>query len=282
MRLIRQSIASLFRILFRINFLRYTYHGFYKKLFAPLNLFKGVNKRVRYRKNILLDLQIEDWIQQNLYFLHEYEEKELRFIEAFLKPGDGFVDIGANIGLFSLVASQTVGTEGKVYAFEPFEKNYQSLVHHIKVNQLTNVIAEQKAVADKEGSLQLYLNETEKNLGSVSAFNNPFTASETVMSTSLDAYFNAKDLKIALIKMDIEGGEYLALKGMEQLLKLQKPAILIEINPEILQHTPFDQNDVESFLISAGYKKFFISSQGELIRQKESNDRSNNYLFLSE
>jgi hypothetical protein len=113
---LRELLAFSFRTLFRIKFIRPTYFGFYKRLFKPFRLFRGVRKKINYRQGIQLELDIDDWIQQNLYFLSEYEEKEIRFLEHYLKEGDVFIDLGANIGLYSLVASRLVGRKGKVYA----------------------------------------------------------------------------------------------------------------------------------------------------------------------
>jgi FkbM family methyltransferase len=241
-----------------------------------LNLFKGVHKRILYRNKFLLLLEIEDWIQQNIYFLNEYEEREIRFVEQYLKQGDVFIDVGAHIGLFSLVASGKVGQEGRVYSFEPTKKNLSSLQNHIHTNQIGNIIAEPLAVSDKEQELNLFLDENKMNSGSATSYTDSFTKKETVLSTSLDHYFaNKKTPPVKLIKIDIEGGEYLALLGMKNILKKDKPALLIEIN-----HQPhYGHDNLEAFLSGLGYKKYFIAEDSSLARERSVYDKSRNYLF---
>jgi FkbM family methyltransferase len=274
-------IAIVFRTFFKISYFRQTFYGFHQHLFAPFNLFKGIRKRIIYRDSILLDLDIADWIQQNLYFLNEYEEKEIKFLEQYLKNGDVFIDIGANIGLFTLVASKIVGADGLVYAFEPMQNSFDSLSAHLQLNNSKNVIAEKLAVSNGKDFIELYIDANDKNSGMASSYINNYTLKECVLSTSIDDYLSQKgDVTITLIKIDIEGGEYLALKGMEQTLKKYKPALLIEINPEIIERTPFTQNDIAAFLNKLGYRKYFIDNFGLPVQTKMSNDQSNNYLFL--
>lgn len=273
----RYFIAITFRTLFKFKYFKYKYFGFYKRIFKPLNLFKGIVIRTVYRNNIVLDLALEDWIQQNLYFLNEYEEKEIKFVEHFLKRGDVFIDVGANIGLFSLVASKQVNEEGVVYAFEPIKKNYDKLTNHIRLNNSKNVTVEKLAVSNSQTDIKLYLNEQDKNNGMATAYADTYTYTESVSSTSLDLYLANKHLRpVALIKIDIEGGEYSALLGMQALLKKDKPVLLIEINTD----TPYDQKNLESFLFDLGYKKYFLDNNGLVITEKLEEDESNNYLFI--
>jgi FkbM family methyltransferase len=279
---LRDLLALAFRSLFKIKSLRSRYFGFYKRLFKPFRLFRGVRKRVEYRKGIWLDLDIDDWIQQNLYFLDEYEEREKRFVEQYLKEGDVFVDLGSNIGLYSLVASRVVGAQGKVYAFEPGRESFAALSHHIELNQAKNITAEKMAVADSEGLMTLHIDEMDHNKGGASAYPAQYSQRETVTTTSLDAYFARKGItSVALVKMDIEGGEYLALKGMSGILKIYKPALLLELDPEILGRTPYRQAEIEGFLQDLGYKKYYLNGQGEIEQENESHSRSTNYVFIA-
>jgi FkbM family methyltransferase len=273
---LRHFIAFIFRVIFRLDLFKKTYYGFYKRIFKPLNLFKGVRKKILYRNKFLLLLEIEDWIQQNLYFLNEYEEREIRFVERYLKPGDVFIDVGAHIGLFSLVASGKIGQEGTVYSFEPTKKNLNSLQNHIEINQLRNIITEPLAISDKEQELNLFLDESKMNSGAATSYTDSFTKKETVFSVSLDHYFSNKKVPaVKLIKIDIEGGEYLALLGMRNILKKDKPALLIEINPQ----AHYGQDNLETFLSGLGYKKYYISEDNSLAEERSVYDKSHNYLF---
>jgi len=272
----RTIIAIFFHLLFKIKYFKTKYFGFYKKLFEPYNLFKGVTVKVLYRTQIKLNLHVEDWIQQNLYFLNEYEEKEIKFVEHYLKKGDVFIDVGANIGLYTLVASKHIA-DGKVYAFEPVKKNHDSLLYNIKLNNPTNIIVEKLAVSANQENIILYLDENEKNNGMATAYTSTFTYTETVPCTSLDFYFTDKDISaVKLIKIDIEGGEYNAVLGMQKILKKYKPTLLIEINPD----APYDQNVLETILFEIGYEKYYLDKKSSPIKTKLVGDNSCNYLFI--
>jgi len=155
MNFIKASAAVLFRILFKIPFFRGRYYGFHKRIFQPYHLFAGVKKQIYYRENILLNVNLDDWIQQQVYFLGEYEKAETDYLYHVLKPGDTFIDIGANIGLFSLNASKIVGNSGKVYSFEAFKPNYIQFKKHIVQNKIQNIKAENKAVSNDSTPIEI-------------------------------------------------------------------------------------------------------------------------------
>src|SRR5690606_12921859 len=111
---------------------------------------------------------IDDWIQQNLYFLGEYEMAELKAIEQFLTDDGVFIDIGANIGLYTLYAFQVKNKNIQIISFEPFSENFKTLSQNIALNGLTNVRLEKIAIGEKEGIVNLYYDERDKNLGMVS------------------------------------------------------------------------------------------------------------------
>ncbi len=274
----RSFIASVFRIIFKISFLKKDYFGLYKRVFLPFNLFKGVTKDISYRNGILLKLDLEDWIPQNIYFLNAYEEKEINFIEDFLKEGDCFIDVGANIGLFSLVASKRVGSSGKVIAFEPFKRNYRILCNHILMNQASNVQSENIAISNVSGKMRLHLNEKEKNFGMVSGVSNEHTYTEEAMTICLDAYMETKiKSRVHLIKIDIEGLEYQAILGMLETIERHKPTLLIEINP--IEKQPQNEK-IETLLFKMGYRKWFLDRWSKVTDKKEDGDCSNNYIFM--
>jgi FkbM family methyltransferase len=271
----------LFRLMFRIRFCRRHFFGLYQKVFKPRALFAGVTKRVKFRKNILLELDLEDWIPQNIYFLNNYEESELRYLEQKLKPGDTFIDAGANIGVFSLVASRAVGPAGKVIGFEPFPRNYEQLVKHAALNSCTNITAVNKSLGAGNGELRLYLNENDKDFGMVSGYAVHHTGSVDTAMTSLDNYLHEHSFsgRITLIKIDVEGGEFPAVSGMMETLKKHRPELLIEVNPGNFHTSRYRLSDLEELLSSIGYKKNFMGLSGEVRDERLARDKSHNYLF---
>ena len=165
------------------------YFGLYQRIFKPFNLFKGVRKTVAF-KGFVLSLRLDDWIQQNIYFLGEYEEAELSTLEIFLTKESTFVDIGANLGLFTLCASKIIGEGGSIFSFEPSEENYAALQNNLKINNITNIVAENIAVGERNGNISLFYNGQEKNLGMVTTVPTGNSFLQEAKTTTLDAYFN--------------------------------------------------------------------------------------------
>src|SRR5687768_5606856 len=170
----RNLLASIFRLLFLIKPIRHFYFAFDKKIFTRFNVFKGVSKKIVYRNSFHMQVQLDDWIPQQLYFLGAYEEKEILFVSKVLNAGDIFIDVGANIGIFTMVASQIVGKAGKVYAFEPLSTNFDKLHWHVIENKLRNVTVERLAVLHQNEPLTLFTDDQWKNNSMATAYPTTF------------------------------------------------------------------------------------------------------------
>jgi FkbM family methyltransferase len=161
-----------------------------------------------------------------------WEEYETELFHKYIKPGDVVVDIGANIGYYTLIAAKLTGKDGKVYSFEPEPNNYELLVRNIKVNRYNNVTPVQKALSDKKGELKLHLDKL--NLGSHSfiEIDDPKRkgGEVTVDTITLDEFFKeeGKDRGIDFIKMDAEGAEGLVVEGAKYILQKYAPKIIME------------------------------------------------------
>ena len=90
---------------------------------------------------------------------NNFEVHELNYLKRNLKRGDIFIDIGANIGLFSIAAAYKVGESGKVFSFEPTYQTFNQLIENIDLNNLKNVFAFNYAVSDKDGELNIAIND---------------------------------------------------------------------------------------------------------------------------
>jgi FkbM family methyltransferase len=280
---VRLLIAKIFRFLFTIRFFRKRYYGIIFRIIKPLNLFKGVTQISSYDRDLKIKLDLDEWIQQHIYFLGYFDPLGIRFIKNQLYEGEIFIDIGANVGAYSLIASRFVGKSGRVIAFEPASKSFLRLMKNISMNGLTNIIPERKAVIDRNTKIDLYISRNQ-NLGMSSIFHHDLETgtTESVEAVSLDSYAEKLGLsRISLIKIDIEGSEFLALKGMQKILDSMRPKILIELKEETLANSGFQVKDVLDLLTKAGYSKFIIDSKGNI-----SNDLSqqpedyHNFIFL--
>lgn len=135
-----------------------------------------------------------------------------------VKQGDIVVDVGASLGFYTLLAAKLVGEKGKVYAFEPEPTNYSLLLKNIEINGYDNVIAVQKAVFSTTGTIRLFLDPGD--VGGHSLYQSDGSRkSIEIESITLDEFFESKEQRIDVIKMDIEGAEQAAFLGMERILR---------------------------------------------------------------
>lgn len=160
-----------------------------------------------------------------------YEPLQTEIFKSILSPGMTFVDVGAHIGYYSMIAAKSVGDAGHIIAFEPRKYSHDLFLRNLAENGFRNVQLYSKAVSDREGVVSFY---------SDSLYNIHELASgkETIVQTiSLSDFLRANGIhKIDAVKLDIEGGEYLALKGMAAILRESpNPMVFLEFNPSFYE-----------------------------------------------
>jgi FkbM family methyltransferase len=167
-----------------------------------------------------------------------FENEEIDFLNAFLNEGDFFVDIGANVGLFSLYASRRVGPTGSVIAFEPSKLTYERLVENLELNGITNVRPYKLGLSDKDEMLELNISSNGHEAWNtfVPTRDNKFSLKEKVQVQAFDHFLREKSIdvnRISLVKLDVEGFEINVLKGSKDLLSNQNaPAFLVEFTDD--------------------------------------------------
>jgi FkbM family methyltransferase len=173
-----------------------------------------------------------------------YEPHVTKAIMENLKHGNTFVDIGANLGYFTLMASRLVGPSGKVIAFEPATEAYNYCRKNIELNKLPNVDLYKNGLWNEKKTLTI---SDSHQLG----FNHISDNGDIIECIPLDSLY----LTPNLIKMDIEGAEPYALKGMVETLKRCHPAIVMEVNRYCLKSFfGKDTEDVWQPLTDLGYE----------------------------
>lgn len=219
-----------------------------------------------------LNLQIDSSknLGATLFWTGFHELHELLFLNKFLKPEMVVADVGANIGVFTTFIAKRV-KNGKVIAFEPVPVIYEQLKENIKLNNFTNVILRKEGLANQKGIS--FIHEIESsNEGLSTLFPGDLkTARKTEINLfPLDELFPEFSLnRLDLIKIDIEGGELPALKGMEKLISTFKPSILVEINQRSYSSAGYTPEEVFEFFHKLGYKAFEITRKGELTQSKQ-------------
>ncbi len=190
-----------------------------------------------------------------------FEPFETSLMQLELKEGDVVVDVGANIGYYTLIFARRVGPAGKVYAFEPDPNNFELLRKNVQINGYHNVILERKAVAERTGQRRLYLaphNKGDHRLYA-SPENRPWVDVQTV---ALDDYFAIRQERIDLIKMDIQGAEGLALAGMPRLLEDNPGVRLVtEFWPAGLRLCGTEPISYLQQLVQLGFRLYNIDEQ---------------------
>lgn len=175
--------------------------------------------------NLRMKLDLRDQIARSVYLYGEYDPFVSRAIRALLKVGQSFVDVGANIGVYSLMASRIVGPQGCVYSFEPVEKNATHLRENIALNQLSNIRVFEKAVSDLPGSVDFYDARDPSNTGSSSLKSFAGASKLTVPCTTLDGEFG--NLSVNVVKIDAEGCDDRVVIGGEKLFTRTGPPSVI-------------------------------------------------------
>jgi FkbM family methyltransferase len=161
-----------------------------------------------------------------------FEISETRLFQALLRPGMTLVDVGANMGYYSLLGARLVGTEGRVFSFEPNSVVREQLSRNVAMNGFTNISIRPEAMAGTSGELRFYISDVPENSGISSLVPGSGLGSEgkVVPAVSLDDFSRGLGTrKIDLLKMDIEGAELQVIQGGRGLLaRKDAPALLFE------------------------------------------------------
>jgi len=199
------------------------------------------------------------------YFLPErYEFETQRYIVEFVKPGMTTIDVGAHLGLFTVLMADRTGPQGKVYSFEPEAKNFLTLKENVELNHLDWVRLFQMAVSNKTGEDILMINSGDSfhALG-VAIGDHPhasFVSRQTIQTITLDDLIEREKInKIDLIKIDAELSELLVFEGAKRSFKNEIISqIICEIHSSHKQHDS-GRDSVRKVLYSYGYKSFVLN-----------------------
>lgn len=178
-----------------------------------------------------------------------FEPTETETLLACVRPDTVMLDIGANMGYYSIRVAQKA-TAGSVYAFEPDPGNFALLQKNLALNNLTNVKAFNAALSDKPGTMRLYKHPF--NVGDYRLYNDgDFTEFVDVPTLRLDDTISDK---IDLVKIDVQGFEYFVLKGGYDLLKRNHPLVISEFWPRGLYNSGASPADYLRMMQELGYE----------------------------
>lgn len=227
----------------------------------------------------------ETEISRALYLSGRYEPNEMTVMNCLIDEGDVVVDVGANLGLYTLIAASKVGPSGRVLAFEPSARENRRLCENVLLNRLPNCTVRAQALGARKEEATLLVGESfhsgHSTLGSGFAYDTKLFAKERVEVTTFDAAADESGLdRIAFIKIDVEGGEGTVLEGATQSLRRFRPLLLLEVSGAHLQTFGWVKGDLARTLEQQGYEAFRIVGSHPSGIEEGSIGRDGNYLCV--
>lgn len=188
------------------------------------------------------------------FYLGVYEPEVSALIAAVVSPGDTCIDIGAQKGYFTLQMARRVGPTGAVHSFEPDPNAQRILAEHIRHNQFANATLHPYLISDVDGTRSFVVSSV---IGWSSCFPNDLAQQHAAQTITVEARaldgINIDPSRISFIKLDAEGAEPLAIRGMLDTLRSCDACLCMEINMGSLQAASFSVDDLEQPLLNVGY-----------------------------
>ena len=204
----------------------------------------------------------EEFVSESLLRDNAYEAFETKILCEEIKPGHVVLDIGANIGYYTLLAAKLVGEQGRVFAFEPEHQNFALMNKSVKANGFHNVTLVRKAVYNATGPQTLYINQWNRGDNRIFESSDDDWPSVTIDATRLDDYFANYQGSIDFIKMDIQGAEITAIEGMSSLLnKHKRVKLFTEFEPITLKAFGFEPADYLELLQQHGFTMYHLDNE---------------------
>jgi FkbM family methyltransferase len=213
---------------------------------------------------------LRDSIAREVCFTGRYEPQETALLLRLLGPGATFVDVGANWGYFSLLGASLVGPGGRVVSLEPDPRLFALLEANVRRNDLQQVTACQVAAADTAGTLRLAgFDEAGGNWGLSRLAGGDGATHFEVAARPIDELLDEQNVdRVDLLKMDIEGAEDLALRGMREGLRRGRyRRVLLEVHPTLLAERGRSVSEVLGLLRDAGYRGWHVDHSPAATRQ---------------
>jgi FkbM family methyltransferase len=207
----------------------------------------------------MMAASFDRWLYLRLHRIGRMGNDERSTLQKFVKPGMTILDVGSNIGLYTIFISKLVGPNGKVIAFEPDPELYSLLRQNCELNNCTNVESYNLALSDRQDRLTLrkqIFNSGDNTLGSNSS--DRFRQNVEIEAVAIDEFL--PNLRPSLVKIDVQGWELKALSGMQRMLTLGDGIdVFFEFWPDGFHRAGYGADDLTSFLHKLDFQ---ISMQG--------------------
>lgn len=211
----------------------------------------------------------------------DYETTDSAMIMRLVSPNDCVIDIGANMGWYSINVAKTY-PQSKVHAFEPIPKTYSFLEQNIKLNHVSNIVAHHFGLSNARKDLTFYFYpEGSGNASSANLSERTDAELVTCHVERLDDFVSANELHVDFIKCDVEGAELFAFQGAVETLKRDKPIVFTEMLRKWAAKFNYHPNEILALFTSMGYR-CFVAQDNNLRKFFEMNESTieTNFFFL--
>jgi FkbM family methyltransferase len=224
--------------------------SFWARLAPTPGDYQAPTLRTVRRNGIRYELDLSDYMEWCLYFGVVIEPRAALY--ALISKGDIVIDVGANIGEVTLNAAALVGTTGKVYSFEPSRSTFRKLGRNVDLNKCANVTLFNMGLSSAEGSAAFMVPNGNRGGARIASPNEH--PDQIVELTTLDQLWSSIKGPVSLIKVDIEGHEFHALKGAEWVLREYRPKLFVELDDANLRRSGSSAEQLLSFIETLGYR----------------------------
>lgn len=257
-----------------------------KKIYVP-SFYKYLTVNGVFKLKLSDDNSFKLQVNHNLYIekelfwkgvTSEFEPKTLQLWQSLSAESDLIMDLGANTGVFSLIAAAT-NNIAIIYSFEPVPYNYKILQKNIDLNDFSNINLVTKAVSETIDKHKMLIEENSVNyinsLENDKLGNNQNTMQIEIESIDIDTFCNNNSIEaIDLIKIDVEGHELKVLNGMKRIINDCKPTFIIEVLHESMA------NDLNIFFNDLNYNYFLIDDTNMQLVRKDKIQTANRVNYL--
>lgn len=268
------------KIPFYLSPVRYFYRKFSSLIFREIKLVQITHNGLKYL------LWAHEDVGKRLILQRRYEQTEMSAFSRLIMPGDICIDVGGNVGIYSLYFAKLCGFDGHVYVIEPIRKNRLVINLAAEINTLDNISVYPYALSNCEGVVELEI----PSIDGAYAYMKPGVGEEVTNSLgvrclSLDCFLQEEGIdKVDILKIDVEGAEKLVLDGAVELLSdlSRRPrVIMIELVDDFLERFGSNVSEALSMMRTLGYSPFYADSDGHMSPFRDNDiNRIFNVFFL--
>jgi len=208
-----------------------------------------------------MELDLDSLVERMIFYFGFYRPWVLPYFDRLLAKGHTVVDVGANVGQFTLWAAKRVGTEGMVMAFEPDRSCFEKMVKNVQINSVKCVRAENIALSDFDGEAVLHLNDAHDDNQGQSSLSRlvHHRRSQPIICLKLDNFVEQEGVKkVHVLKIDTQGAEFRVLKGAVNVIEKARPAVILRCHEEKCRTMGDSTVAVQEFFLDRGYDLFEI------------------------